>query len=278
MILITGANGQLGQAMSSLLEGQEKAYQAFGRRELDITNLETVREAVKGLKPKLVVNCAAYNDVDGAESHWKEALNINGLGVRNLAVTCGEKKIPLACVGTDFVFDGKSDRPYTIADEPHPINSYGRSKLLGEQYLFSLTDRYFLVRTSCVFGRGKSNFPGRVLAWAADRNVLQIVNDQISSPTLAKDLAEAILAIVRTQAYGIYHFHNAGECSRFDWARYVLSKTGWKGRLDPVASDHFATAAKRPAYSVLDMYPVSDMGVSIRCWEEATEAWLEDIS
>jgi len=276
MILITGANGQLGVALSRRLERRRKAFWTFCRETLDIGDFARVREAIETVKPELVINCAAYNDVDKAETHWKEAIGINGIGVRNLAVVCGEKRIPLVCVSSDFVFDGKTDRPYTIADEPHPINAYGRSKRLGENFLLSLTDRYYLVRTSCVFGSGCNNFPGRVMSWSQNNDTIRIVDDQVSSPTLAEDLGEAILTIAQSGAYGVYHFHNEGECSRYDWAEYVLGKTGWKGKLEPVDSNYFATAAKRPAYSVLDLFPLVEMGIKIRSWQEATNQWLED--
>jgi len=158
MVIVTGANGQLGNAVKNLLIRQGRKHSALTHKELDIGNFEAVRQAVKNLKPELVINCAAYNDVDTAESHPNDAIRVNGLGVRNLAIACGEQKIPLVHVGTDYVFDGDASKPYTIADEPGPINAYGKSKLLGEKLLASLTDRFYLVRTSWVFGEGKTNF------------------------------------------------------------------------------------------------------------------------
>ncbi len=275
MILVTGAGGQLGTALTFLLEKQGQKYEALGRGDLDITNFARVVESTKVLKPRLVINCAAYNDVDAAETHWQDASNVNGLGVRNLAVACAECKVPLVHVSTDFVFDGTKSEPYTIADKPHPINAYGKSKLFGETLLRSLTDRYYLVRTSWVFGRGTNNFMTKLFSWAANNDTLRIIDDQVSAPTAAIDLARALLALAVTGAYGLYHFHNLGQCSKFQWAEYALRKTGWKGKLEPVCSSFFDTVAERPSYSVLDLFPISDRGFEIPTWEEATSKWLE---
>jgi dTDP-4-dehydrorhamnose reductase len=276
MVIVTGANGQLGNAVNLLLAQQGRPHKALAHGDLDIGNFDAVRQAVKSLKPQLVINCAAYNDVDGAESRPNDAIRINGLGVRNLAIACGEQKIPLVHVGTDYVFDGNSSAPYTIADEPCPINAYGKSKLLGEKMLTSLTDQFYLVRTSWVFGEGKTNFLKKLLGWAATQEVLRIVHNQYTGPTSAMDLARAILQLTETGAYGLYHYHNAGFCSRYEWAKFALEKKAWKGTLEAVDMSYFPSPARRPLYTVMDLFPISEMGIEIPTWQEATSKWLTE--
>ena len=277
MILVTGGKGQLGSALAALLEKQEKTFRAPGKNELDVTNLAVVREAVGGLKPFLVINCAAYNEVDRAEREPHRAIAVNALGVRNLALVCDEMKIPLMHISTDYVFDGSSKVPYTIAHQPNPLGSYGRSKLLGEHFLTSMCSRYFLVRVSWMFGKGKRNFLSKVFQWAKSGDTLKIVDDQVSAPTYAPHLAEVMIRLCEIGAYGLYHFHNSGECSRYEWASYALRQAGWQGGIEPVSSDHFPTPAERPAYSVLDLYPLDEMiDYCLPTWQEATDQWLKE--
>jgi len=275
MILVVGSNGQLGSALTNLLERSGQNYRPVDLPEFDVTDLAKVSRAIRDMRPETVMNCAGYTDVDAAETHWRRAFNINGLGTRNLAVACADIDIPLVHMSTDFVFDGDAFEPYTILDEPNPINAYGRSKLLGERLLDATTNRYYLVRTSWMFGSGEGNFLRKLLRWAATSDVVRVVDDQIAAPTSADDLASALLTLSKTGAFGVYHFRNAGQCSRFEWARYALDQIGWSGTLKPVTSDVFDTAAKRPAYSLLDMYPIEDIGVNIPTWQEATSKWLE---
>jgi dTDP-4-dehydrorhamnose reductase len=276
MVIVTGANGQLGTAVKKLLARQDRRHQAFSRTELDIGNFEAVRQTIQTLKPGLVINCAAYNDVDAAETNSNDALHTNALGPRNLAIVCGEHKIPLVHVSTDYVFDGEGSAPYTIADEPRPVNAYGKTKLLGEKLLGSLTDRFYLVRTSWVFGEGEKCFLRRLLGWAATQKILRVVYNQITAPTSAADLAEAILQLTETGAYGLYHYHNAGFCSRYEWAKFALEKKAWPGTLEAVDITYFPSPARRPLYTVLDLYPLSEMKIKTPTWQEATTKWLED--
>jgi len=279
MILVTGSKGQLGRALIRLLEKEGRPCRGYDVDEVDISHFDRVRELVEALQPELVINAAAYTDVDAAESNWKLACRVNALAVRNLAIACSDRNIPLVHVGTDFVFDGKASQPYRICDEPNPINMYGRSKLLGEQFLRSMTNKYYLVRTSWVFGDGNSNFLKKLLGWSANKDVLKVVEDQVASPTAAWDLAAALVKLAGTGAYGLYHFRNLGHCSRFEWAEYALKTKGWKGRVEPVTSDLFPAPAKRPSYSVLDVFPFDEMNLlTIPTWQDATSKWLEDLS
>ena len=276
--LITGAYGQLGYAFRSILSEKGEVIFLFGKEELDITDLRSIRETVEKIKPNYIINCAAYNAVDKAEEDWETAYLVNGIGPRNLAITCQEKDIPLVHYSTDYVFDGKKGSPYTIADEPNPINQYGKSKLLGERFVQSLCNRYLLIRTSWVFGPGgkkNSNFVDKVLSWAEKSDHLKIVDDEISSPTYTFDLAKATLEILAQRAWGLYHITNKESCSRYEWAKVILETMGWEGTLVPAKSDDFQTNTVRPKLSFLNSSHLISPKINIERWEIATSRFLK---
>ena len=268
--LITGSKGQLGYAFQQILnKNEDNQIFPVDIEELDITDLEAVRSTVDETKPDILINCAAYNAVDKAEEDWETAYLVNGIGPRNLAIVCNEHDIPLVHYSTDYVFDGKKGSPYTIADEPNPINQYGKSKLLGERFVQSLCCKYLLIRTSWVFGPGGKpgcNFVDKVLKWAENNDHLKIVDDQISSPTYTFDLAEATLKLLKQGSWGLYHITNTGSCSRYEWAKVVLETIGWKGQLDRTSSSVFQSTAQRPFHSALDIFPFKE----IHSWEKST--------
>jgi dTDP-4-dehydrorhamnose reductase len=273
--LVTGARGQLATEIISLFEKEAAEYNAFDEFSLDITSASQVLSAIDGHRPDVVINCAAYNAVDDAEQYWQKAFEINGVGVRNLAVACEKKGVVLVHFGTDFVFDGTKESPYTIVDAPNPLSKYGESKLLGEMYVRDLMKRFFLIRLSWVFGGGEFSFPTKVLQWASKNRKLRIVDDQTASPAYVGNLSTAIVDLIRTGAYGLYHMTNSGQCSRYEWARFILEKTKWQGELEPAKSDEFKTAAKRPAFTVLENFPLKEtIGYTLPAWQEATEEFL----
>ncbi len=276
-VMITGAGGQLGQEMTK--QAATRGYDTipFTSRELDITVAGAVRGAILRHRPDAVINCAAYNAVDQAERDWKRAFLVNGLAVRNLALAAHEAGAVLVHYSTDYVFDGLSPRPYTIADRPNPLSRYGESKLLGEQAVRDHSRRYFLIRTSWVFGPGNTNFAQKVIEWSRQNDRLKIVDDQVSSPTCTRDLADATFGLLETGQFGLYHLTNGGSCSRYEWAKYILDATGWKGVLLPAKSEEFPTPALRPAYSVLDNFGAAEVrGQELPPWEDATRAYLEE--
>jgi dTDP-4-dehydrorhamnose reductase len=184
----------------------------------------------------------------------------------------------LVYISTDYVFDGKKKIPYTIADRPHPLSRYGESKLLGEELVQRHAQRYFLVRTSWVFGSGNMNFARKALAWSHDKQEIEVVCDQVSSPTYTVDLAKATLDLLETGSYGLYHITNQGSCSRFEWVKTILNATGWTGRLIPTTSDKFPTPAMRPHYSVLDNFGSEEiLGYVLPSWSDATSRFLEEM-
>jgi dTDP-4-dehydrorhamnose reductase len=274
-VVITGAGGQLGQDMVRACSEKDLVVHAADSQHLDITDYRTVKNYLTKHHCDLLINCAAYNAVDQAEKDWKTAFNVNGLGVGNLVRVMNECGGTLVHYSTDFVFDGQSSRPYTIADTPHPINRYGESKLLGEKYVRDLSEKYYLIRVSWLFGPGKMNFAKKVIEWSGINKELRIVNDQVSSPTYTRDLTKATLDLVETGMYGLYHITNNGYCSRYQWAVQILENLGWDGIIIPVSSVEFPTPARRPGFSVLDNFGFPEiLGYSLPDWKDATSRFF----
>lgn len=245
--LITGANGQLGRDLARELERSGFSVEATDLGELDITDLGAVRRRLKGFQS--VANCAAYNEVDRAESEEQAAVRINALGPRHLAIACEETGAALMHFSTDFVFDGEKHSPYTIADRPRPLSAYARSKLRGEEEVAAHCRRFFLVRLSWVFGvSGPANFPRKVLAWAKGKETLRAVDDQVSRPAYTADLAPVLVKLLESGAFGLYHLANQGICSRFEWAGHIVKAAGLPVKVLPAKTGEFQEAARRPAY------------------------------
>ncbi|MBF0398480.1 MAG: dTDP-4-dehydrorhamnose reductase [Desulfobacterales bacterium] len=277
-ILITGAKGQLGQDFKQLFEEEGISCILTDYEEIDITDFNAAKNYISKYSFDFIINCAAYNNVDKAESDWQTAYKVNGLAVRNLANIANEIKAVFVHYSTDYVFDGTKKIPYTIFDEPCPISKYGESKLLGEKMVRDIADRYFLIRLSWAFGIGNVNFVKKIIEWSNGRKELKVVNDQVSSPTYTKDIAKATFDLIKTNAYGVYHITNSKYCSRYDWAKYILDKVGWQGKLVPSPSDEFKTPAKRPEFSVLDNFGTKDIiGYDLPNWENATDRFLDEL-
>jgi dTDP-4-dehydrorhamnose reductase len=276
-VVITGAGGQLGQDMVHACSTMGYSVHAADSRQLDITDYPAVKDYLHKHRCDVLINCAAYNAVDQAEQDWKSAFRVNGLGVRNLVQAVNELGGALVHYSTDYVFDGQLKRAYTIADHPRPINRYGESKLLGEQYVRNHAERYFLIRVSWVFGKGKTNFVKKVIEWSKSGRELRIVNDQVSCPTYTVDLAKATLDLIDTGMYGLYHITNDDFCSRYEWASQILELLQWKGTLIPASSKDFPSPARRPVFSVLDNFGSPEvLGYSLPDWKDATKRFLQN--
>ncbi len=270
MILITGANGQLGKEFQKFLSEKNREVLALDIQELDITDLEKTRKILKNIQAEYIINCAAYNDVDKAQEEWKKAFSVNAIGVRNLAIVAAETGAELVHFSTDYVFPGNRNVPYTIYDQPNPINKYGESKVLGERFLKELNNKYYLVRTSWLFGDGEKNFLRKVLLWASSRQKIRVVDDEVSSPTCTSDLAKAVWDIIKIKAYGTYHITNSS-CSRYEWAELILKEINWQGVLERSKRQEFNLPAKRPDYTVLDNFGFKETtGYEMPSWQEAT--------
>jgi len=247
-ILLTGAGGQLGAALQARLMGGDLA--AFSRGELDIADLAAVRAAVAAVAPDVVVNAAAYNQVDAAEEQTAAAFRGNAVGPRNLALAAAERGAAVLHVSTDYVFDGRGTRPYHEFDTTGPQSAYGRSKLAGEDAVRALNPRHFVVRTAWVYHTHGANFPKTIIR-LAERGGVRVVSDQYGSPTFAPHLADAIATLLATGAYGTYHFAGVGEASWFDLTRELFCLLGMSATVTPVSTAEFPRPAPRPRYSVL---------------------------
>jgi len=262
-ILLTGAGGQLGQALQAALTDHDLL--ALDRQRLDITQLEAVRAAVQTLRPDLVLSAAAFNHVDGAESDPDAAYRGNALGPRNLAVVTAAGRIPLLQVSTDYVFAGTSQRPYHEFDCPHPRSVYGASKLAGEEVVRALNPCHYVVRTAWLYHTTGRNFPQTMCSLATQPEV-RVVSDQYGSPTYAPHLATAIARLIHTGAYGTYHFAGQGGTSWFELARRLYRLLGIQTPVRPVATAEFPRPAARPRYSVLTT--LQDPQILLPLWED----------
>jgi len=254
--LIIGVTGQLGIALSQELGSRGELFSSWGSEELDITKRPNVLTAITSLEPSVIVNCAAWTDVDGAESHEGEAFKVNAVGAENVALAakaCGAKLIHIS---TDYVFSGESELPWKIRDTRNPKSAYGRSKLAGEEKVFATySERTLLFRTAWLYSPWKKNFVKTVCRLASqDSAELKIVNDQIGQPTSAIDLAMRIVEFEsRPIENGIFHATNSGQASWFDFAKEIMELHGGDvTRLEPISSLEFPRAAERPRFSVLD--------------------------
>lgn len=272
-VFIAGADGQLGSALRGRL-GPRVAW-AGGRGELDVRDAQAVARLLRETRPDAVINASAYNKVDAAESDPAEALAVNALGPRNLARSCHEIGAVLVHVSSDYVFDGRQQRPYREDDSPRPLSVYGVSKLAGEHMVSASLAPHILVRTSGVFGvpgsRGKGgSFVERILERARSGAALRVVADQVFSPTHAADLAAALVALLDTGARGLFHVTNAGSCTWHAFAEAALAGAGVRASVEPVRAADLGAPAARPAYSVLANDRYLALGLPpLRPWQEA---------
>jgi len=276
-ILVTGANGQLGRELVELHAPRDMEITGLGRSELDITDLAQCREVFQTNMPDAVVHCAAYTKVDQAEAEPDEAYRVNAYGTRNAALAAEEIGAKFVYVSTDYVFDGRADKPYREYDRTDPQTVYGRSKLAGEQLVQSLTSRYFIVRTSWVYGKYGANFVKTMLKLSEERDSLKVVHDQVGSPTYTLDLARFLLELVRTDYFGIYHASNSGICSWYEFAKAIFEERELNVEVEPCTTAEFPRPAPRPAYSVLDHGAIRAHGLKpLRPWREALRHYLRN--
>lgn len=276
-VIVTGAGGQLGYDVVRLAAKRGWDVYGYGRDELDITNLEAVRERVAVVRPDVIIHAAAYTKVDLAEQEPDIAYQVNALGTRNIAVAAEDAGARLCYISTDYVFDGSSSVPYREYDQPNPISVYGKTKHAGERLVESLSSRYYIVRTAWVYGNGGANFVRTMLRLGAEQSELRVVNDQIGSPTYTVDLSAFLLELVQTEKYGIYHATNTGTCSWYEFAKAIFEEAGVEVQVHPVSTAEFPRPAPRPKYSVLDHMAIRANGLSdLRHWREGLRAYFAD--
>jgi len=272
-VLLVGASGQLGTDLR-LSAPDAVNLVAFTHGELDVLDLEQVKRVVAEVRPEVVVNAAAYVDVEGCETDRERAFAVNAYGVRNL-VEAGARIVQIS---TDYVFDGSARRPYVEEDRPDPINVYGESKLAGEVFAHG----HLIVRSSGLYGvaatRAKGNFVRTMLRLGRERGEVSVVTDQVLTPTNTADLAPAVWRLVEGGAIGVYHATNAGECSWFEFAKAIFELSGMDVAVKPTDTATLNYKARRPAYSVLDSSKLERDGFGgLRPWREALTAHLREL-
>jgi dTDP-4-dehydrorhamnose reductase len=281
-ILVTGANGQLAKCIKGLEANFLNFKISFkNSSELDITNPNQVNDVFKNNRFDWCINCAAYTNVEKAEIETEKAFNINQLGIKNIALACRDYNTKLIHVSTDFVFDGKASEAYTEKDEPNPINVYGLSKLKGEKELQSILNEYFIVRTSWLYSKYGSNFLTTMLKLAETKSEINVVSDQIGTPTYAMDLASFVLNIIKLDAkkYGIYNYSNQGETSWYDFASEIFKTCKASTKVKPITSSNYPTLVKRPKFSVLDKTKIKNtFNISIPHWKDSLEIAIKNLN
>jgi dTDP-4-dehydrorhamnose reductase len=269
-VLVAGGEGQLGLELAELLPERGHETVALARRELDITDAGAVDWAIREHAPGVVINAAAFTNVDLCETETETAYAVNALGPRNLARACERLGASLLHVSTNYVFDGAQERPYEPFDAARPISAYGRTKLAGEEHVMRLTNRWTVVRTAGVYGRGH-NFVRTMLRVAAERDVLKVKDDEFVSPTNARDLAEGIIRIIESEGYGLYHLTNAGSCSWYEFTREIFRLANVSTELAPIPGSEYPLPAARPANGVLSALGSPEL----RPWPAALADYLE---
>ncbi|HEX2172078.1 MAG TPA: dTDP-4-dehydrorhamnose reductase [Dehalococcoidia bacterium] len=272
-IVITGAGGQLGRALSASLTDRHTII-PLTHQDCDVADVRAI-DQIAGREPDLILHAAAMTHVDGAALDPDRAQRINGLGTRNVALAAQAQDVPLVYVSTNEVFDGRACTPYDELAETRPVNAYGASKLAGERYVQMLLRRYYIVRTAWVFGPGGNNFVSKILSLARGGAPLRLVTDEIGAPTYAPDLADAIGRLIEWPVYGIFHLTNQGVCSRYEYARRLLDAAGLADRpLEPIRLADFTRPSTPPPYTVLRNRCAADLGIELRPWQEALDEYL----
>ncbi len=274
MYILLGSGGMLGSDVKAELEAQNINYKAYDYPEVDVTNIDTLRDVITS-DVDVVINCTAYTAVDQAESDVERCRGINAIGPKNIATLCKEADAKLVHISTDFVFDGDKEGCYYEDDKPNPISVYGVTKQEGDEFVQEIMDKYFILRTAYLFGINGNNFIETMIK-LSDKELLTVINDQKGSPTHSKDLAKAIIAVSKTDDYGIYHATSEGEATWYEFAKYVFEQMNLDVNLQPCSTEEYPTPAKRPHNSVLENTHFKENGVfTFPDWHVAVDEYLE---
>jgi dTDP-4-dehydrorhamnose reductase len=250
-LLVTGAAGMLGRDVMLAAGNAGHDVVGFGRAELDVTNPDSLRRRLELERPDVVVNCAAWTDVDGAETAEESAFAINGKGAGNVAAAANEIEARVVHVSTDYVFDGAKGAPYVESDQPAPLSAYGRTKLAGEEAVAAANKRHFIVRSAGLFGIGGRNFVDTMLRLSEAQNEVTVVRDQVGSPTYTWHLAYGIVRLIEGIEYGIHHMAASGQCSWYEFAREIFEQAKVECKVLSVSTEEFGRPAGRPPFSAL---------------------------
>ncbi len=277
-ILVTGVKGQLGHDVVSELKKRGHIPIGVDVEEMDITDAAAVEKEMAKDTPDAVIHCAAYTAVDAAEDNQEVCMRVNAEGTRNIARVCRELDIKMIYISTDYVFDGEGERPWEPDDERNPLNVYGESKYQGELAVEEYLDKYFIVRIAWVFGVNGKNFIKTMLRLSENNKEINVVNDQIGSPTYTYDLAVLLADMVETERYGTYHATNEGLCTWYEFAKEIFTQAGVDVKLNPVSSEEFPAKAKRPHNSRMDKSKLTRNGFQLLpSWQDALKRYLEVI-
>ncbi len=274
-ILIIGSEGMLGHDLVDILS-KENEISTTTIDTLDITDIEKTIKTVKKINPDVVVHAAAFTDVDGSESNEDIAYKVNSIGTRNVAVACQEADSALVYICTDYVFDGTKGSSYYEYDTTNPLGVYGKTKYLGEVYIRDILNKFYIIRTSWLYGFHGPNFVKTMLNLAETNDSISVVDDQIGSPTYTVDLATAISKLIKKPVYGIYHLTNSDHCSWYEYAKEIFEIAGIKVEVKPVSTEEFPRPAPRPKYSVLENYNWKMEGFKeIRSYKDALRDYMK---
>jgi dTDP-4-dehydrorhamnose reductase len=288
-ILVTGANGQIGKSIKSLVEQQKKihSFVFVTRDQLDLSSPSSIKNYFETHKFDLIINCAAYTAVDMAENYQEDADMINHIAVKKIAEIAKSNNIKLIHISTDFVFDGLKHKPYSESDACSPLNIYGKTKLEGENAILSIMKfNATIIRTSWLYSEYGNNFVSTIIKLAQKNNNLNIVSDQMGTPTYAKDLGQAILNIIKNEKFNepnrvteIYHYSNEGECSWYDFAKEVINISGIKCTISSINSEDYPTAARRPRNTIMSKEKISnEFGLKIVFWKDSLKCCMKNLS
>ncbi|MCM3288515.1 dTDP-4-dehydrorhamnose reductase [Paenibacillus sp. MER 180] len=274
-ILVTGVKGQLGSDVARFFVQKEHEVFGMSRDDMDITDSNQCHSVVTLLSPDVIIHCAAYTAVDKAEQDIVEAYRVNADGTRNLAAIAEKMGIKFCYVSTDYVFDGTATQPYHEYDNTNPVTIYGKSKRAGEILTQSLCSRYYIVRTSWVYGSNGNNFVKTMIKLGKELNELKVVSDQVGSPTYTEDLAYFIEQLIGTDKYGIYHASNQGQCSWYDFACAIFEEKSINITVHPCTTEEFPRPAPRPRFSVMEHMSIkSNNFVDLPPWRESLVKFL----
>lgn len=276
-VLVTGVNGQLGYDVVKELE--KRGHKAVGvdRKEMDLTSTEQIKECIENVKPEAIIHCAAYTAVDKAEDEEELCRRVNAIATKDIAECAKKLDIPMIYISTDYVFDGSKDGEYTEDDIPNPINVYGKTKHEGEVYVQELLEKYYIVRISWVFGENGNNFIDTMLRLAKDRNEINVINDQVGSPTYTKDLASLLVDMIETDKYGVYHATNEGYCTWYEFAKEIFRIADVDISVNPITTKEYATKALRPMNSKMSKQKLKDNGFKkLRNWKDTVQEYIRN--
>ena len=278
-ILITGANGRLGHAISTQLSPKHELVLSSIDGEygalLDITQFDAVQTFIESTRPDIIIHPAAWTDVDGCARDPEQALLVNGYGTQNVAQAAASIGASLVYISSNEVFNGRSSRPYYEYDRPDPVNAYGYSKWVGEQCVMAASPRHMIVRVAWLFAHGGRNFVQAILNAADQGKALRIVTDEVANPTYNEDAATAIAALIETGRYGIYHLTNEGATSRYHFARRILDQAGYADTpATQISIKEWPRPSQPPTYSALANVAARSIGIQLRSWQDALDAFL----